>query len=183
MTDKLSETDNATTAPENTDLAGEAVTSALPPGIDFATVPAPCTQLTTTWPSAAPPLPSCSVHGEAELNPAPDTNSTWPATGSEALQTLDIENWTPLCGEMELSAMPDVDHLWPFGARGAVSMSDEDWSALCGEVEISTMQNAYVPWMGSLGVEGFEALRPDGDRPNEGAVTNGQASSSRGCSS
>jgi hypothetical protein len=128
-----------------------------------------------TRPNTMPSFRSCNVHGEAEINPGPNTDSTWPATELETLPTLNIGDWGTLCGEVELSAMPDMDHLWPFEERRAVSMSNDDWSTLCGEVEISTMQNEPVAWPGSLGVEGFAALTSDGNRPNGGEVTSGRS--------
>jgi len=123
------------------------------------------------WPITMPSFPSCDMRGEAELNPRPSTDSTWPATELETLSTPNVGDWDTLCGEVELSAMPYMDSLWPFEGRRAVSMSNDDWSILCGEVEISTMQNEPVAWPGSRGVEGSPALTSDGNRPNGGEVT------------
>lgn len=144
--------------------------------IELTTMPTSSTQWTPSWSNT---VPSCNVRGEAEPNPALNTGSTWPATELEALPTLSMGNWNPLCGEVELSAMPDTDHLWPFEGREPVSMSNDDWSALCGEVEITTMRNAHVPWAGSLGAEGFAVLPSGGNHINEGDVTSGQALSHR----
>jgi hypothetical protein len=143
-------------------------------GVELPMVPTPCTHRTPTRPNTMPSFPSCNMHGEAELNPGPNTDSTWLATELETLPTFNIGDWDTLCGEVELSAMPDVDHLWPFEGRRAVSMSNDDWSTLCGEVEISTMQNEPVAWPGSLGVEGFAALTSDGNQPDGGEVTSGR---------